>query len=103
MTKVRHTIKQLSTLKNGDAVLNSYAEIEQHILDFYTGLYASNNSCINNGITDRVVPSLVSSEDNAMLTAIPTAEEVKSAFFSMNGLGAPGLVLGVVSTKPIGI
>lgn len=90
VSKVRQTIKQMSTLKNGNVILYSESEIEQHVLDFYTNLDSSDNSCSDNGIMDKAIPTLISPEDNAMLIAIPTAKEVKSAMFSMNGLGALG-------------
>lgn len=42
-------------------------------------------------LIDRVILPLVSRLDNAMLTNLPSMEEVKIAVFSMNGDGAHGL------------
>ncbi|MCI51850.1 RNA-directed DNA polymerase (Reverse transcriptase) [Trifolium medium] len=36
------------------------------------------------------IPHLVSPEDNNALISVPSAEEIKTAVFDMNGDGAPG-------------
>lgn len=43
----------------------------------------------NSGVM-RIIPKLVSTEDNAMLEAIPSMEEVKNIVFLMNDESAPG-------------
>lgn len=53
-------------------------------------LYASENSYVENDLVDKVIPSLVTSKDNAMLTNLPTLEEVKSVVFAINVVDAPG-------------
>lgn len=53
-------------------------------------MYASNNSCVDNGLVESVIPSLVFQSDNIMLTNIPTMEEVKNAVFSLDRNSVPG-------------
>lgn len=43
-----------------------------------------------NDIIDKVILNIVSVDDNAMLTNLPSKEEVKNAIFSLNGDDAPG-------------
>lgn len=90
VAKIRNSTKQMSMLRNGDEVLDLASEIEQHILQYYTDLYATDNQCRDNGLVERVIPCTVSAEDNTMLINMPTLEEVKSVVLSMNGAGAPG-------------
>lgn len=89
-SKIRNVTKKVSVFKLVDSVLSSNAEIECHILSFYTDLYASNNDCYDNGLVSQVIPPLVDALDNIMLTSLPTMEEVKAAVFSMDGNSSPG-------------
>lgn len=77
-------------LRSGNQILEQVADIENHMLDFYTNLFASENVRIDNGLRDETIDSEVSAEDNEMLTKLPTWNEVKEAVLGMNGNGAPG-------------
>lgn len=88
--KIRQVTKSMSVLKNGDLILDDNDAIAIHVLRYYSSLYASSNDCIPNDLISSVVPSLVSSDDNNMLSKLPTHEEIKDAVFSLNGDGAPG-------------
>lgn len=46
------------------------------MLAFYSNLFAGINSIIDNELVEKVIPNLVSSEDNALLTNFPSLEEV---------------------------
>lgn len=89
--RVRNVTKQLSVLEVADSVLSCNAEIESHILSFFTDLYASNNSCFNNGLVSKVIPALVDPSDNIMLTNVPTMEEVKAVVLSLDANSSPRL------------
>lgn len=89
LTKVRHASKQLSVLKVGDSFIDNQADIEHHVLDYYTSLYASGNSSIETDFASIFIPNLASYEDNVMLTNLPSMEEVKLVLFGMNGAEAP--------------
>lgn len=91
VTKIRHVFKQMSILKCGNAVLDNPQDIERHVVDFYSNLYASNNVCLDNGLVESVIPSLVFETDNNFLTNVPTMVEVKEAVFSLDRNSAPGL------------
>ncbi|PNX55219.1 hypothetical protein L195_g048846, partial [Trifolium pratense] len=90
MAKIKYASKQMSILRSGDMVIDDPLEIENHVINYYTNLYAVSNNCVDNGLIAKVIPKIVTDEDNMMLTKIPTMEEVKTAVFSMNGSGAPG-------------
>lgn len=48
VAKIRSASKQMSMLKQGDQVLVDRQQIENHVIDFYTSLYASENCCTTN-------------------------------------------------------
>lgn len=93
VTKIIYISKQLTILKKGEDILDSVVDIENHILDCYIALYASDNYCVDNLLIESVIPSVVSISDNIMLTNIPTMEEVKAVVFYLdrnNALGPDG-------------
>lgn len=77
-------------LQKGDLILDKAVDIENHVVDYYYNLFASNNACVDNNFVAETIPKLVSGDDNFFLTNPPTLEEVKTAIFSMSGNGAPG-------------
>lgn len=90
LTKIRNSSKRMTALKSEETILDTQSDIEQHVLNYYSSLYASENSCVNSDFIDRVILSLVTTDDNVVLTGIPTLEEVRMAVFAMNGDSAPG-------------
>jgi hypothetical protein len=89
-TKIRDAQSYISLLKNGDEVLISKEDIEAHVLQYFTDIFSAPSVHIENELPDKYIPNIVTTEDNAMLTAIPTVEEVKHAVFDLNGDAAPG-------------
>lgn len=90
IARIRQVSNHMSSLIKGDQILNSNAEAENHVLEYYTSLYATENDCVSTDIIAKVIPEIVSIVDNAMLTNLPSFEEVKNAVFSMNPSGSPG-------------
>lgn len=72
VTKIKQATNMISILRNGDQVFDTAAGIESHILDFYKGLFASENHCFDNGLIEEIVVPKVSQEDNEILTKLPT-------------------------------
>lgn len=90
MATIVNSSKKMSILRSSDFVLDSLADIGNHVLNFYNSLYATENSCIQNNWIEKVIPSIAIVSGNAMLTNLPSFEEVKDDVFSMNGYGTPG-------------
>ncbi|KAF1883223.1 hypothetical protein Lal_00030326 [Lupinus albus] len=82
--------KALATLRDGDNILVGQEEIAQHILAYFTDLYATPNDARPNQLIQSVIPTLVSAEDNIMLSKHPSMEEIRGTVFGLNGEGAPG-------------
>ncbi|XP_019433790.1 PREDICTED: uncharacterized protein LOC109340533 [Lupinus angustifolius] len=90
MTNIRNGTKSLSMLKYGNSTLTSKEDIENHVLDYNTNLFASPNIVVPNSLIQDVIPRLVTDSDNLMLTIMPSLSEIKDAVFALNEEGAPG-------------
>lgn len=80
----------MSMLRKGEEILYSSEAIEQHVISYYSDIFASPNSYVPNSIINYVILAIVSREDNIMLTNVTTMDDVKKAVFALNGEGAPG-------------
>ena len=60
------------------------------MLTYFQNIFGGVNNCVDNGLVAKVIPSLVSMEENAALIAMPLFEDIKNAVFDMNADGAPG-------------
>ncbi|XP_019434814.1 PREDICTED: uncharacterized protein LOC109341364 [Lupinus angustifolius] len=89
VTKIKQGTKSLSMLKYGDSVLTNHDDIANHVLDYYTNLFASPNITAPNSVIQDVIPRLVTDEGNSMLTQLPSITEIKDAVFALNGEAAP--------------
>ncbi|XP_019451878.1 PREDICTED: uncharacterized protein LOC109353979 [Lupinus angustifolius] len=89
VAQIRQKSKALTTLKDGDSILSSQAEIANHALLYFSDLYASKNIITPNSLIASVIPALVSEEDNIMLTKLSSYDEIKCVVFDMKGEGAP--------------
>lgn len=90
LTKVRNVAKQMNMLKHGDDILNTASQIENHVVSYFQDIFCTKNNCVDDGLVEEVIPNSVSIEDNQMLLAMPSVEEVRLAVFGMNLDGAPG-------------
>jgi len=90
LAKFRAAAKPITLLYNEDIVITEPADIEVHVLNYFTSIFSIDNNCVQNEILDRSVPSLVSEEDNHNLLRLPLHEEIKNAVFDLNGDGASG-------------
>ena len=77
-------------LRDGDRDLTDTVEMGSHAVTYYSSLYRSEQPCIQTGLIDRVVPQLVTDEENDLLVALPSEDEIKQAIFAMNPHSAPG-------------
>lgn len=88
--KIRDTQSYISLLKDGDEVLTSHEDIENHVLNYFTNIFSTHSEYVENDLPDRYIPNIVTFVENDMLTAVPLAEEIKNAVFDLSGDSAPG-------------
>jgi hypothetical protein len=77
-------------LLDGQVRITDVIGIESHILNYFRGIFGNSNDCVSNDLVARVIPSLVTVEENNWLTVMPSFDEIKKAVFDMNADGAPG-------------
>ena len=69
-------------LINGEACTDKNT-IKDHVVNFYTELFNGQTPCTTSDLRliNEVIPSLVSEEDNKVLTSIRTLEDIKAVVF----------------------
>ncbi|XP_055962061.1 uncharacterized protein LOC130015619 [Mercurialis annua] len=89
----KSSLAGINSLDINGTISNDPSTIEQHVIDYFSSLFAANNVShpveLSTTILDSI-PSLVSNGDNEMLTGIPTDEEIKAIVFNMDASSAPG-------------
>lgn len=61
-----------------------------NVLAYFTNIFAATDRYEENELPERIIPHLVTLEDNNMLSVVPSAEEIKRAIFGLNGDSSPG-------------
>ena len=75
-----------------DGVLNSNPmEIFNHLVSYYVKLLFATPSVEDPTTVCSVIPHLVYEADNALLTEVPSASEIKDTVFATDSNSAPGL------------
>ena len=75
-----------------DGVLNSNpVEIFNHLVSYYVKLYLTTPSVEDPTTVCSVIPHLVYEANNALLTEVPSASEIKDIVFATDPNSAPGL------------
>ncbi|MCH80548.1 ribonuclease H protein [Trifolium medium] len=90
MAKIKSSTKVITTLQDGDNVLTDQNQISNHIVSYYKNLFCSNGVLQESLLAEQVIPNLVTDDVNAILTMLPSHEEIKAAVFSLNKDSAPG-------------
>ncbi|XP_024156000.1 uncharacterized protein LOC112163980 [Rosa chinensis] len=90
MVKVRRLKQSISSLRVGRQILRQQLDIENHAVQHFSSTFSHDNKIIDTGLVERVIPRMVTDEENAALLALPLGEEIKATVFSMDGSSAPG-------------
>ena len=86
----KFTRSQINCLYDGDVLLSDRQGIAEHVVSFYQNLYGPGPSPADIPDICNVIPSLVSNDENVLLTAIPSPDEIRSTVFAMDPSSAPG-------------
>ncbi|KAG5020367.1 hypothetical protein JHK87_016222 [Glycine soja] len=62
-----------------ELIIQDLIEIEQHVLEFYTNLFATDNNIKHSDLVEKVIPSLITPKENTLLTNLRSFEEVQLA------------------------
>lgn len=90
MIRIRRLNKSICSLSVGDAVLTGPKDIAAHFVQHYESSFTQNPHIINTGLVERLIPCLVTNEENGALIKTPSAHEIQAAVKDMDGYSAPG-------------
>ncbi|XP_058751049.1 uncharacterized protein LOC131624079 [Vicia villosa] len=88
--KIRRKINLISSLVIDDNVVTDLAVMENHIESHFKNLFNNNHRMQDNILINANVPHLLNDNSNAMLTLIPSADEIHGAVKNLNANSAPG-------------
>ncbi|XP_050379729.1 uncharacterized protein LOC126797093 [Argentina anserina] len=91
IVKVRHLKHSLSSMRDGNSIIDDPKEISDHVLNYFNDIFTADSFVRDTGLVSQVIPNLVTTEYNAMLTAIPTSEEIFQTMCSMDHNSSHGL------------
>ena len=91
---MKHKAKtRISNLMKGDVKITKEKEILKELVSFFASLMSvdPNIDLLNQEEILRVIPSLITRDQNNMLGSIPNDKEIYQAIFSLGGYKSPGL------------
>ncbi|KAK9907177.1 hypothetical protein M0R45_002183 [Rubus argutus] len=89
MIKIRRLHQSLSSLRLGSVVITDSQQIINHTVTHFKSAFTMDPNILNTGLVERVIPNLVTLEENIGLTSMPSAEEIYTTLMTMDGSSAP--------------
>jgi hypothetical protein len=90
LAKIKNSTKLISSLRHGSQILTETSQIADHVVDYFKNIFCTNPSLQDLLLVEEVIPNLVGDNINALLTMLPSKEEIKNAIFDLNKDSAPG-------------
>ncbi|KAL6126088.1 hypothetical protein ACLB2K_074139 [Fragaria x ananassa] len=90
MVKVRQLKQSLSIMRYGGCIIDDPKDINDHVVIYFKDLFTADSAVRDTGLVAQVIPKLVTSEENALLTAIPTSTKIFQTMCSMDHNSSPG-------------
>ncbi|KAL6178468.1 hypothetical protein ACLB2K_049986 [Fragaria x ananassa] len=90
MCHARRARSSIILLRDGDQVYQDPLTIQNHIVTYYTDLFANHANYCDTGLISWVIPSLITDDENMSLTSVPSSEEIYLALKDMDPDSAPG-------------
>ncbi|KAK9921033.1 hypothetical protein M0R45_029564 [Rubus argutus] len=90
MVKMRRLNKSIVSLSVGQTVLNDQDSISAHVVQQFQNSFMRDPQVMDTGLVQRVIPNVVTEEENLSLLAIPSREEIHATVRAMDSFSAPG-------------
>jgi hypothetical protein len=90
IAKIKTASKMITSLQDGEHVLTDQSQISHHVVNFYKNIFCSNSILQEPLLVEEVILNLITDEVNALMTLLPSHQEIKSAVFALNKDSAPG-------------
>ncbi|XP_024630529.1 uncharacterized protein [Medicago truncatula] len=89
ISKIKCKTKLINTLRVEENIISDPQEISNHVVNYFMNLFGTNPFLQDQMLVEEVIPQLVGGNINAMLTMLPSHEEIRNAVFSLNKESAP--------------
>ncbi|XP_004292086.1 PREDICTED: uncharacterized protein LOC101295596 [Fragaria vesca subsp. vesca] len=73
MFRARRARSSITLLRDGNQVYQDPLTIQNHIVAYYTDLFANHADYCDTGLISRVIPSLITDDENMSLTSVPSS------------------------------
>ncbi|KAK2368688.1 hypothetical protein QL285_081866 [Trifolium repens] len=90
IAKIKTSSKTITSLQDGDLVLIEPEHISNHVVSFYKNLFCTNLVLQEPLLAEEAIPKLITDDINALLTLLPSIQEIKVVVYALNKDSAPG-------------
>ncbi|KAL6220498.1 hypothetical protein ACLB2K_008254 [Fragaria x ananassa] len=90
MVKLRRINKSICSLTVNDEIITDMSAIETHVVQHFEKAFTSDSSIVNTCLVERLIPCMVSEEENSDLLALPSYQEIHDTVMCMDDFSAPG-------------
>ncbi|KAK9906168.1 hypothetical protein M0R45_002827 [Rubus argutus] len=91
MVKLHKLKTPLVSLTVGSVVLHDKNLISAQVVQHFQKAFTKDPAIIHTGLVEEVIPHLVTQDENLMLSALPSLDEITATVKAMDGFSAPGL------------
>lgn len=79
-----------SSLSVGDSVIHNQEAIADHFVQHFASAFVQCHEVVDTGLVERVIPRLITIEENLSLMQLPTSQKVLAVVKGLDGFSAPG-------------
>ncbi|KAK9903716.1 hypothetical protein M0R45_001017 [Rubus argutus] len=90
MVKLRKLHKPLVSLRVSSTILHDNDLISAQVVHHFMIAFTRDTTISNTGLVEKIIPQLVTNDENLMLSALPSVEEITATVKSMDAYSAPG-------------
>ncbi|XP_058783255.1 uncharacterized protein LOC131657925 [Vicia villosa] len=87
---IKRKTNLISSLRINDSIVTDKNSLENHIVEHFQNLFNNNAVLQEDSSLHNVIPNMISDQTNALLTMVPTEDEIKHSVFSLKADSAPG-------------
>lgn len=91
MTKVKCFVNVIFYLRNITTIIQYPIEMANHVVNYFNNILCFADNYQSSNVIKEVIPKLVDTNMNNMLSTVPYKDEIRKATFSLNKNSASGL------------
>ncbi|KAL6190620.1 hypothetical protein ACLB2K_037014 [Fragaria x ananassa] len=90
MVKIRRLAKSITSLEVENSIVTDQASIAASIVKHLEDSFTRDPLITDTGLVERVIPSLVTDDENSLLTSMPSRREIWETIRAMDDYSSPG-------------